>query len=335
MIASQLGRVFITGADGFIGSHLTEKLVQLGCDVTALCIYNSTGNYGWLKDISEKAPKNLNLILGDIRDPYFMQKAIQGHDTVFHLASLIAIPYSYVAPQSYIETNISGTLNVAQAAIQAKCNRLIHTSTSEVYGTAQFVPITEEHPLQGQSPYSASKIGADKIIESFVKSFELPAVTLRPFNTYGPRQSMRAVLPTIVTQIVSGIEEIHLGSLSPTRDFNEVSDTVNAFIAVATAKNESVIGQTFNTGTGREISVGDVTQLIAKLLGKKIKVHCTSERIRPPGSEVERLLGDSTKLRTATGWAPQMKLEDGLVRLADWIQKNQPVSAHLAQKYHT
>jgi len=334
MNVNALGRVFVTGADGFIGSHLTELLLQAGCETTALCVYNSMGSYGWLQAHAARPPKNLKLLLGDVRDPHFMRTSIQGHDTVLHLASLIAIPFSYVAPQSYVETNIVGTLNVVQAALDAKCKRVVHTSTSEVYGTARFVPITEEHPLQGQSPYSASKIGADKIVESFVKSFDLPAVTLRPFNTYGPRQSLRAVLPTIIAQVLTGNKTIELGSLSPTRDFNFVTDTAEAFLSVAAAPLDAVKGQTFNTGTGREISVADVTKLIAQILGQQIEITCSNERIRPPESEVERLLSDSSKLRKATGWRPKVSLEEGLAKLADWMKREPALDKELAKKYH-
>lgn len=325
-----LGKIYITGADGFIGSHLTETLVQKGYEVTALCIYNSMGTYGWLDKIAtENTPRNLQLLLGDVRDAGFIERTIAGHDTVLHLASLIAIPYSYAAPQSYFDTNVNGALNVAQACLKAKVSRLVHTSTSEVYGTAQFVPISEEHPLVGQSPYSASKIGADMLIDSFVRSFELKATTLRPFNTYGPRQSMRAVLPTVINQILSGKDHIELGSLTPTRDFNFVSNTVDAFIALAQA-SDNVLGQTFNAGSGREISIGDVVSLIGKLCQREVNVVSTENRIRPKGSEVERLLSDSQKIRNLVGWTPAISLEEGLSRTIEW-QKSLGVSktAHL------
>ena len=326
--------VYITGADGFIGSHLTEKLLELGCKVTALCVYNSNGSYGWLNKFAHTKPANLNLLLGDVRDSSFLQTTVPGHDTVFHLASLIAIPYSYLAPQSYIDTNVSGTLNVAMASKNANCRRVVHTSTSEVYGSALYVPIDEKHPLQGQSPYSASKIGADKIIESFVKSFQLPAVTLRPFNTFGPRQSLRAVLPTIVAQILAGAKRIELGSLTPTRDFNFVSDTVDAFIAVGLNTDESLVGETFNTGTGSEISVGDVAHLIADILGKNVEIVSKDVRIRPKDSEVERLLSNFTKLKSATGWQPKVSLREGLIKMVDWMKSEGDVNKIDTSKYH-
>ncbi|WP_141730818.1 SDR family NAD(P)-dependent oxidoreductase [Oligoflexus tunisiensis] len=318
-----LGRVYVTGSDGFIGSHLVETLVGLGVQVTALCQYNSNGSYGWLNHYAAECPSNLKLILGDIRDQFFMDATIQEHNTVFHLAALIAIPFSYVAPKSYIDTNISGTTNVALACLKHKVERLIHTSTSEVYGTALFVPITEAHPLQGQSPYSASKIGADMMIDSFFRSFELPAVTLRPFNTYGPRQSLRAVIPTIIAQAVAGETEIRLGSLDPTRDFNFVSDTVNAFLAVALAQDESILGQVYNAGSGREVSIRDVTLLIGRLLGREFTFNQESIRFRPKESEVERLLADASKLRQVTSWSPKVTLEEGIVKVADWMKKSE------------
>ncbi|WP_158999145.1 GDP-mannose 4,6-dehydratase [Pigmentibacter ruber] len=322
MSKRNLGKVFVTGSDGFIGSHLVETLVERGFEVTALCQYNSFGKYGWLDDYTQnKCPHNLNLILGDIRDPFYLKKMIKGHDTVFHLAALIAIPYSYVAPQSYFETNVLGTLNVMEACLNySNVSRFIHTSTSEVYGTAQFVPITEKHPLQGQSPYSASKIGADMAVESYYRSMSLPAVTLRPFNTYGPRQSMRAVIPTIISQVLSGNSEIKLGNLSATRDFNYVMDTVEAFIAVGENNNESILGQSFNTGTGQEISIQDICKLIAKITDKKFSIITENERIRPEKSEVERLLSDPSKLYQATGWKAKYSLEEGLIEVLNWMK---------------
>lgn len=319
-----LGRVYVTGADGFIGSHLVEALLKNGHQVTALCQYNSNGLHGWLEPISVDRPHNLSLVLGDVRDPFFMESSIAGSDTVFHLASLIAIPYSYHAPQSYVETNIGGTLNAVQAAAKAKVKRFIHTSTSEVYGTAQIVPIPETHPLQGQSPYSASKIGADMIVESFVRSFDLPATTLRPFNTYGPRQSLRAVIPTVISQMLAGEKTIRLGSVTPTRDFNYVGDTVDAFIALGQVADEAVIGQVYNAGSGREISVGDFVKLAGKVLGVDVEVLAENERIRPGKSEVERLLADARKLRAATDWAPKVSLEKGIEHIATWMKQNMP-----------
>ena len=320
MSQRNLGRVYVTGGDGFIGSHLVETLLQKNFEVTALCQYNSFGHFGWLEEISQKKHKNLNLILGDIRDPFFMKETIKDHNTVFHLAALIAIPYSYVAPQSYFETNVLGTLNVMEACLQHNVTRFIHTSTSEVYGTAQFVPITEKHPLQGQSPYSASKIGADMAVESFYRSMNLPAVTLRPFNTYGPRQSMRAVIPTVIAQVLSKNYEIKLGNTTPTRDFNYVSDTVDAFISIAQAADEKVLGQTFNTGTGSEISIKDLVTLIGKIMNVNLKINSESERLRPENSEVERLLSDPSKLQQSTGWKSKVNLEEGLSSLIEWMK---------------
>jgi NAD dependent epimerase/dehydratase len=317
-----LGRVYVTGADGFIGSHLVESLVKKDLEVTALCQYNSNGSYGWLDPYAVKRPHNLNLILGDIRDPYFMDTTIQGHDTVFHLAALIAIPFSYLAPKSYIETNISGTVHVAQACLRSKVGRMINTSTSEVYGTAKFVPITEEHPLQGQSPYSASKIAADMLADSFYRSFSLPVTTLRPFNTYGPRQSLRAVIPTIIAQVMSGQPRIRLGSLDPTRDFNYVSDTVDAFLALAQADNDALLGHTFNAGSGREISIRDLAYLVGRIFNKDISFEEEQVRLRPKDSEVERLLADSSKLQKLTGWKPKISLEEGIAKVGDWVKES-------------
>ena len=331
MAQKNLGKIFITGADGFIGSHLTETLVAQGYEVTALCLYNSLGTYGWLDKKADAAPSNLKFVLGDVRDAGFMERAIAGHDTVFHLASLIAIPYSYVAPQSYFDTNVNGAMNVANACLKAKVKRLVHTSTSEVYGTAQFVPITEKHPLQGQSPYSASKIAADMLIESFHRSFHLPAVTLRPFNTYGPRQSLRAVIPTTIAQVLQGASEIKLGSITPTRDFNFVSDTVGAFIAAAGA-DDKVLGSIYNAGSGSEITIENMVKLIAKIAGRDIRIICDEDRLRPANSEVERLLCSSDKLTAATGWKPQVNLESGLSQTMDWMRKD--VNLSRAAVYH-
>ena len=331
MTKNNLGKILITGADGFIGSHLTERLVEEGYEVTGLCIYNSIGTFGWLDKIADNQPKNLKLILGDVRDAGFMERAIAGHDTVFHLASLIAIPYSYVAPQSYFDTNVNGAMNVANACLKSKVRRLIHTSTSEVYGTAQFVPITELHPLQGQSPYSASKISADMLIESFCRSFQLPAVTLRPFNTYGPRQSLRAVIPTTIAQVLQGRSEIRLGSITPTRDFNFVEDTVAAFVAIAEA-DDSVLGNIYNTGSGREITIENMVKLIAKIAKCDIKILCDEDRLRPTNSEVERLLCASNKLISATGWKPKVSLEAGLEKTMEWMKAD--VNLKRATIYH-
>ena len=320
MVQRDLGRVLVTGADGFIGSHLTELLVSLGIETTALCIYNSEGSLGWLNELASQAPKNLKTILGDIRDPFQMQEICKNQDIVFHLAALIAIPYSYVAPQSYVTTNMTGTLNMLEAAKKNNVKRFIHTSTSEVYGTAQFVPITELHPLQGQSPYSATKIGADALVDSFYRSFDLPTVTLRPFNTFGPRQSYRAVIPTVIGQFLSGAETIKLGNLEPTRDFNFVRNTAEAFFAIAQA-DDTVHGQTYNAGSGREISIKDLVSLIGKLVGRTVETVEDPERFRPDKSEVDRLLADSSKLKNATDWRPNVSLEDGLITTIDW-QRN-------------
>lgn len=331
MTARDMGRIYVTGADGFIGSHLVESLLADGHEVTALCLYNSFGKYGWLQELSITAPKNLKLLLGDIRDTFFLQETMKGHQTVLHLASLIAIPYSYSAPQSYVDTNVSGTLNVAQAALQAGVGRLVHTSTSEVYGTARYVPITEEHPLQGQSPYSASKIAADMIVDSFFRSFELPAITLRPFNTFGPRQSMRAVIPTIVGQILAGQKVLHLGSISPTRDFNYVSDTVAAFKSLASFEGDTLHGRTFNAGSGREISIGDLVKHVAKVLGVEVDIVCEAERMRPELSEVHRLLADASKLTRATGWMSKVSLEEGIQNFVSWLKQNKTASSDAAR----
>lgn len=331
MAQKNLGKIFVTGADGFIGSHLTETLVAQGYEVTALCLYNSLGTYGWLDKKADSAPSNLKFVLGDVRDAGFMERAIAGHDTVFHLASLIAIPYSYVAPQSYFDTNVNGAMNVANACLKAKVKRLVHTSTSEVYGTAQFVPITEKHPLQGQSPYSASKIAADMLIESFHRSFHLPAVTLRPFNTYGPRQSLRAVIPTTIAQVLQGATEIKLGSITPTRDFNFVSDTVAAFIAAGTA-DDKVLGNIYNAGSGYEITIENMVKLIAKIAGRDVRIICDEDRLRPANSEVERLLCSSDKLTEASGWRPKVNLESGLSQTMEWMRKD--VNLNRAAVYH-
>ena len=315
-----LNRVFVTGADGFIGSHLVDRLLRDGVEVTALCLYNSFNSWGWLDRYASAKPTNLTVVLGDVRDPFFIESAIAGHQTVFHLAALIAIPYSYVAPQSYIETNIAGTCNVLEACRKLRVARLIHTSTSEVYGTARFVPITEDHPLQGQSPYSASKIGADKLVESYYASFGLPVVTFRPFNTYGPRQSARAVIPTIITQALAGVPDIVLGSLTPTRDITFVDDTVEGFLAAATT--EGIEGRVLNGGTGQEIAIGDLAQTILKMLHSNATITSKEERMRPLGSEVERLLSSPERMRGATGWVARHSIEAGLAKTIDWFSNN-------------
>jgi NAD dependent epimerase/dehydratase len=310
-------KVLVTGAGGFIGSHLAERLVELGADVRALVHYNSLGRWGWL-DHSAEVPK-MNVLAGDITDRDLLRQAMAEREIVFHLAALIGIPYSYHAPESYVRTNVLGTLNLLQCARELGVERMIHTSTSEVYGTARAVPIGEDHPLQGQSPYSASKIAADKMAEAFHLSFDLPVVTVRPFNTYGPRQSARAVIPTIITQCLKG-DTVKLGNLRPTRDLNYVSDTVEGFIAAATAPK--AVGSTFNLGSGREISVGELAELIGKLAGRSVKVVNETERDRPEGSEVERLLAANDHARDLLGWKPEVSLEEGLRRTIEWFGSN-------------
>ncbi|HKG62172.1 MAG TPA: SDR family NAD(P)-dependent oxidoreductase [Pyrinomonadaceae bacterium] len=310
-------KVLVTGAGGFIGSHLTERLVELGAKTRAFVRYSSTGSWGWLDQSPLK--NDVEIVLGDIRDQDTVTHAMSGVDVLFHLAALIAIPYSYQAPLSYVRTNVEGTLNVLQAAQRVESEILVHTSTSEVYGTARTVPIDENHPLQGQSPYSASKIGADKIAESFHLSFGLPVVTVRPFNTYGPRQSARAVIPTIVTQALSG-SEIRLGNLEPTRDLNFVADTVEGFIKAA--ETPKAIGETINLGSGREISIGDLAALILKLMNREIPIALEDARVRPENSEVDRLLADSRKGQSILGWTPKYSLEEGLMATIEWIRNN-------------
>lgn len=306
-------RVLVTGAGGFIGSHLTEALVQAGHEVTAFVRYTSNGRCGWLEESPHK--KNIRFVLGDIVDPDSVASAVQGQDIVFHLAAMIAIPYSYQAPRSYVDVNITGTINVLQAARSVGA-KVIHTSTSEVYGTAQFVPITEKHPLVGQSPYSATKIGADAIVESFHRSFGVPTVTVRPFNTYGPRQSPRAVIPTIITQLMQR-NQVNLGSLAPTRDLNFVHDTAAGFIAAAS--HEAAIGQTIQLATNQEISIGDLAQTIARLMGKSADIIQQEQRLRPAASEVERLLGDANKAAELIGWRSSTDLTEGLKQTIDWF----------------
>lgn len=310
-------RVLVTGAGGFIASHLTEMLVETGADVTALVHYNALGNWGWLDQSPVR--NDIKVIGSDITDRDSVKYAMQGCEIVFHLAALIAIPYSYRAPQSYVQTNIIGTLNVLQAARELGIERLVHTSTSEVYGTAQYVPIDEKHPLQGQSPYSASKIGADKLAESFHLSFGVPVVTVRPFNTFGPRQSNRAVIPAIITQCLTK-DTIYLGNLNPTRDLNYVANTVQGFLLAASTSE--AIGKTINIGSGREITIGKLAELIAKMMDRDIVIQTDPERLRPDKSEVDRLLADSTLARELLGWKPTYSLEQGLQKTIEWMQKN-------------
>jgi len=313
-------KVLITGADGFIGSHLTGELAGLGAKVRAFIFYNSFGKWGWIDDISPSLLKQIKVFYGDVRDPNRVIEAVKGQDIVFHLASLIGIPYSYQAPDSYVETNVKGTLNVLNACRSSKVKCMIHTSTSEVYGTAQYVPIDEKHPLQPQSPYSASKIAADNLALSYYYSFGLPVSILRPFNTFGPRQSARAVIPTIISQIYSGQKIIELGDLTPTRDLNYVKNTANAFIKLAESKD--VKGEVFNVGSGREISIKDLVELIIKITGKKVKVVSKKERLRPKKSEVKRLLSDSSKIMQRCDWKPAVSLEEGLEITCKWIKDN-------------
>lgn len=314
-------RILVTGADGFIGSHLVEALLAAGHPVRAFCLYNSLGSWGWLDTLALELRAELEVVLGDIRDPLCVRKAMHGCDQVFHLAALIAIPYSYTAPASYIDTNIHGTLNVVQAARDLEVQRVVHTSTSETYGTAQFVPITEDHPLVGQSPYAASKIGADQIALSYWRSFETPVAVLRPFNTYGPRQSARAVIPTIISQIAAGQRQIRLGSLTPTRDFNYVADTCAAFLAVAAS--DAALGQVINAASHFEISIGDTAALIAEVMNAQVEILTDEQRLRPEASEVNRLFGDNTRLRQLTGWQPayggREGFRRGLERTVEWF----------------
>lgn len=306
----------VTGADGFIGSHLTETLLAAGYRVRALSQYNSFNNWGWLDGIRHP---DLEIVSGDVRDPNFCRELVRGADTVFHLAALIAIPYSYVAPDSYVDTNIRGTLNMLQAVKAEGCSRLMVTSTSEVYGTARYVPIDELHPRQPQSPYSATKIGADALAESFYNAFDLPVVIVRPFNTYGPRQSARAIIPTIISQIAAGKEVIKVGDLSPTRDFNYVTDTARGFLAIAQAPLQNVIGQEINIATNSEITMADTLRTIAELMDWHGRYEVDPERLRPSRSEVRRLWGDNAKIRNLTDWRPQVDIREGLSRTIAWF----------------
>lgn len=323
-------RVLVTGADGFIGSHLTEILVNRGAKVRALSQYNSFNNWGWLEDASYLP--NIEVVSGDIRDGNFVDTICKDIDVVFHLAALIAIPYSYIAPDSYVQTNIGGTLNIVQAALRNNVERVIHTSTSEVYGTARVVPISESHPLQPQSPYSASKIGADAMAMSYHHAFGLPVVTARPFNTYGPRQSARAVIPTIISQIMAGHSEIKLGSLSPTRDFNFVEDTCGGLLALAEC--DAAVGETINIGSGVEISIGELASLLKELTQSNVEIVSDGQRTRPAGSEVERLLCDCTKLFEMTGYRSETSIREGLGRTVEWFSSARNLSRYKAGIYN-
>lgn len=313
-------KILITGADGFIGSHLTELMVQQGYDVKAFAYYNSFNSWGWLDNLPAEVKSKIEVFCGDIRDPNGVRTAMEGCDTVFHLAALIAIPFSYHSPDSYVDTNIKGTLNVLQAARQLGTVRVLVTSTSEVYGTAQYVPIDEKHPYQGQSPYSATKIGADRLAESFYRSFQLPVTIVRPFNTFGPRQSLRAVIPTIITQLLSGKSEIHLGSLTPTRDFNYVKDTVNGFLQIALS--DKTIGEEINIATQSEISIGDLAHELIRQINPQVAIVCDEERLRPEKSEVNRLLGCNEKIRRLTAWEPRYTFEQGIAETIEFFRGN-------------
>jgi dTDP-glucose 4,6-dehydratase len=328
--------ILVTGADGFIGSHLTEALVRRGYRVRAFVYYNSFNSWGWLDQCADDVKGQFEVISGDIRDPHGVKAAMQGCDAVLHLAALIAIPFSYHSPDTYVDTNVKGTLNVLQAARELGVKKVVHTSTSEVYGTAQYVPINESHPLQGQSPYSASKIGADQLAFSFFTSFDLPVITVRPFNTYGPRQSARAVIPTIITQIANKAKKIDLGSISPTRDFSYVDDTTSGFIAAL--ESEKGIGETVNLGANFEISIRDTAALIANLMGADLQIESTLERSRPDKSEVERLWADNAKARSLFGWSPTFSghagFSQGLEKTISWFSNPLNLSAYKADKYN-
>jgi len=323
-------KILITGADGFIGSRLTEMLIDHGHKVKALSLYNSFNNWGWLEDVN--CSESLEVVTGDIRDPHYCQHIVKGVDIIFHLAALIAIPYSYMAPDSYVDTNIKGTLNICQAAKENGNIRVIHTSTSEVYGTAQYVPIDENHPLNPQSPYSATKIAADAMAMSFYNSFNLPVTIVRPFNTYGPRQSARAVIPTIITQIANGVREIKLGDITPTRDFNYVDDTCRGFIALAEC--DESIGQTVNIGSNSEISIGDTLNIVKELMGGNIQFITDEERLRPSKSEVFRLWCDNAKIKKLTGFESKVDIRQGLQQTIDWITQPKNLKKYKSEIYN-
>lgn len=325
----EIKKALVTGADGFIGSHLTEILLDRGIEVRALAQYNSFNNWGWLEQVHHPG---LEVVTGDVRDNNFCREITRGVDTVFHLAALIAIPYSYVAPDSYVDTNIKGTLNMCQAARDAGVGRLLVTSTSEVYGTAQYVPIDEKHPRQPQSPYSATKIGADALAKSFYNAFDLPVVIARPFNTYGPRQSARAIIPTIISQIANGAREIKVGDLTPTRDFNYVTDTCRGFLALAEA--DGIEGEEINIATNTEVSMAETLRIIAELMDADVKWVTDPERLRPSKSEVFRLHGSNEKIRRFTGWRPEMSLRDGLKKTIDWFTDGDNLKLYKSNIYN-
>jgi NAD dependent epimerase/dehydratase len=328
--------ILVTGADGFIGSHLTEALIRRGYRVRAFVYYNSFNSWGWLDHCADDVKGQFEVVAGDIRDPHGVKSAMQGCDAVLHLAALIAIPFSYHSPDTYVDTNVKGTLNILQAARELGVKKVVHTSTSEVYGTAQYVPMNESHPLQGQSPYSASKIGADQLAYSFFTSFNLPVVTVRPFNTYGPRQSARAVIPTIITQIANGAEKIDLGAISPTRDFSYIDDTTSGFIAALESQNG--IGETVNLGTNFEISILDTASLIARLMGAEIQIESTNERSRPKKSEVERLCADNSKAKELFDWTPSLGgiagFSQGLEKTISWFKNPSNLSTYKSDRYN-
>lgn len=333
---NSMKKILVTGSDGFIGSHLTEELVRKGYDIRAFTYYNSFNSWGWLDHSPKEIKDNLDVFAGDIRDPHGVKEAMKGCDAVLHLAALIAIPYSYHSPDTYVDTNVKGTLNIVQAARELGVQKVVHTSTSEVYGTAQFVPITEDHPLQGQSPYSASKIGADQMALSFYRSFDTPVAVIRPFNTYGPRQSARAVIPTIISQIASGKKNIHLGALHPTRDFNYVKDTVQGFIDVM--NSEKSIGEVINIGSNYEVSIGETVEMIAEVMGADITITTDEERMRPEKSEVNRLWADNQKAKELLGWEPKYGGKDGFKRglkeTAEWFTNPENLKQYKADVYN-
>ncbi len=329
-------KILVTGADGFIGSHLTEELLRSGCNVRAFVLYNSFNSWGWLDDTPKSLHDNLEIFSGDIRDPHGVYEAMKGCNVVMHLAALVAIPYSYHSPDTYIDTNIKGTLNILQAARKLGVEKVVHTSTSEVYGTARFTPINEDHPLQGQSPYAATKIAADQMAIAFYNSFDTPVAIIRPFNTYGPRQSARAVIPTVITQIASGQHKIRLGSTRPTRDFNYVKDTVKSFISVAEA--DAAVGKVINIGSNYEISIGELVELIAEIMQVKIEIQTEEVRLRPGKSEVERLWADNAKAEKLLGWEPEYAgyegLKRGLAETINWFSQSENLKKYRPEVYN-
>lgn len=325
-------KVLITGADGFIGSHLVEACLECGYDIKAVVFYNSFNSFGWLDALSKRQLSQIEVLAGDIRDPYWIREILKKVDIVFHLAALIGIPFSYHSPEMYVDTNIKGTLNIIQAARDFHTKKIILTSTSEVYGTAEYIPIDEKHPRKAQSPYSATKIGADSLAESFYRSFNLPVVIARPFNTYGPRQSLRAVIPTIITQVLNGQQEIRLGALHPTRDFNYVKDICSGFLALARAEN--VLGEEINIASGTEISIGELAHTIITMLHGDTKIITDDTRLRPKKSEVERLVGSHEKMKKLTGWQPKYSLENGLAETIEWFTTTRATMKYKSEVYN-